>query len=73
MDRMQGLLDAGVAVSREVELPAVLLGAAVSERAGTGREIAQVCGQLAERATRIATSDHRPALPGGRSEQERAG
>ncbi|MFI7137288.1 hypothetical protein ACIBQ5_05820 [Streptomyces massasporeus] len=103
MDRMQGLLDAVVAISREVELPAVLhrivttamdlvgarygaltlqafnasasltallLGAAVGERAQTEREIAQACRQLAEMATRIATSDRRPALLVHRNDQE---
>ncbi|MFJ4535121.1 MASE1 domain-containing protein [Streptomyces tibetensis] len=58
------------AFNGSASLTALLLGAAVGERADTEREIAQACRQLAEMATRIATSDRRPALPGGRSKQE---
>ncbi|KOV99151.1 membrane protein [Streptomyces sp. NRRL B-1140] len=58
------------AFNGSASLTALLLGAAVGERADTEREIAQACRQLAEMATRIATSDHRPALHSGRSDQE---
>ncbi|MFC9685946.1 MASE1 domain-containing protein [Streptomyces sp. NPDC056948] len=50
------------AFNGSVSLTALLLGAAVNERAQTEREIALACGQLAEMVTRIAASDRRPAL-----------
>ncbi|MFB6846326.1 MASE1 domain-containing protein [Streptomyces sp. NPDC056373] len=58
------------AFNGSASLTALLLGAAVGERADTEREIAQACRQLAEMATRIATSEHRPALPAARREQK---
>ncbi len=58
------------AFNASASLTALLLGAAVGERAQTEREIAQACRQLAEMATRIATSDRRPALPARRNDQE---
>ncbi|BCL24302.1 MASE1 domain-containing protein [Streptomyces tuirus] len=58
------------AFNASASLTALLLGAAVGERAQTEREIAQACRQLAEMATRIATSDRRPALPVRRNDQE---
>lgn len=58
------------AFNGSASLTALLLGVAVSERAQTEREIAQACGQLAEMATRIATSDRRPAVSAGRNDQE---
>ncbi|MGW0985881.1 MASE1 domain-containing protein [Streptomyces sp. NPDC002486] len=58
------------AFNGSASLTALMLGAAVSERAETEREITQACRQLAGMATRIATSDRRPALPSGRREQE---
>ncbi|MET9390108.1 MASE1 domain-containing protein [Streptomyces sp. NPDC006624] len=58
------------AFNASASLTALVLGAAVAERARTEREIAQACGQLAEMATRIATSDRRPLLSAGRREQD---
>ena len=58
------------AFNGSASLTALMLGAAVGERAQTEREIAQACKQLAEMATRIATSDRRPALPVRRNDQE---
>lgn len=58
------------AFNGSASLTALLLGVAVSERAQTEREIAQACNQLAAMATRIATSDRRPALPATRNDQE---
>jgi len=46
-------------------LTALLLGAVVSERNQTQREIARACAQLAGMVTRMATGDHRPVLPQG--------
>ncbi|WP_329048744.1 MASE1 domain-containing protein [Streptomyces violaceus] len=57
------------AFNGSVSLTALLLGAAVNERAQTEREIALACGQLAEMVTKIAASDRRPALPAGEDEQ----
>ncbi|WP_372498813.1 MASE1 domain-containing protein [Streptomyces purpurascens] len=58
------------AFNGSVSLTALLLGAAVNERAQTEREIALACGQLAEMVTKIAASDRRPALPAGEGERE---
>ncbi|MFI6370629.1 MASE1 domain-containing protein [Streptomyces sp. NPDC050546] len=58
------------AFNGSVSLTALLLGAAVNERAQTEQEIALACGQLAEMVTKIAASDRRPALPAGEGERE---
>ncbi|MGV9498511.1 MASE1 domain-containing protein [Streptomyces sp. NPDC003642] len=58
------------AFNGSIALTALLLGAAVAERAQTEREIAQACATLAGMATRIAGSERRPVLPAGRSEPE---
>jgi integral membrane sensor domain MASE1 len=58
------------AFNASASLTALVLGAVVGERAQTEREIAQACRQLAEMATRISTSDRRPALPVRRHDQE---
>ncbi|MEU2746053.1 MASE1 domain-containing protein [Streptomyces collinus] len=58
------------AFNGSASLTALLLGVAIGERARTEREITQACRHLAEMATRIATSDNRPALPARRNDQE---
>ncbi|CAM5326523.1 putative diguanylate cyclase YegE [Streptomyces afghaniensis 772] len=58
------------AFNGSASLTALLLGAVVSERAQTEREIALACRQLAELATKIATSDRRPTLGVTGGEQE---
>ncbi|MFD5945405.1 MASE1 domain-containing protein [Streptomyces collinus] len=58
------------AFNASASLTALLLGVAVGERTQTEREIAQACRQLADMATRIATSDNRPALPARRNHQK---
>ncbi|MGW2572192.1 MASE1 domain-containing protein [Streptomyces sp. NPDC001537] len=54
-------------------LTALLLGAVVSERNQTQREIARACGQLAEMVARMATGDLRPTLPHRQNEREAQG
>ncbi|MFJ5726948.1 hypothetical protein [Streptomyces paradoxus] len=58
------------AFNGSASLTALLLGVAVGERARTEQEIALECRQPAAMATRIATSDNRPALPARRNDQE---
>ncbi|MFF0885960.1 MASE1 domain-containing protein [Streptomyces sp. NPDC001046] len=55
------------AFNGSVSLTALLLGAAVAQRAQTEREIAQACRQLAGMATRISGTERRPVLPAGRA------
>ncbi|GHI03240.1 MASE1 domain-containing protein [Streptomyces cellostaticus] len=57
------------AFNASAALTALVLGAVVSERNQTQREIARACGQLAGMAARIATGDHRPKLPYREGEQ----
>lgn len=54
-------------------LTALILGAAVSERNRTQREIARACGQLAEMVTRMATGGRQPALDRGGGREEHSG
>ncbi|WP_225827773.1 MASE1 domain-containing protein [Streptomyces naphthomycinicus] len=51
-------------------LTALLLGAVISERNQTEREIARACSQLAGMVARIPTGDHHPMFPGHESEQD---
>lgn len=56
------------AFNGSTSLTALLLGAAVSERNQTQKEIARACGQLAEMAAKIAAGGHHhPTLPGSGS------
>jgi hypothetical protein len=57
------------AFNGSASLTALLVGAAVSERAETEREITLACGQLAAMVTRIAASDRRPTFPTSEREQ----
>ncbi|MFJ9815005.1 MASE1 domain-containing protein [Streptomyces sp. NPDC101151] len=57
------------AFNGSASLTALLLGAVVSERNQTQREITRACAQIAGMVARIATGDHRPMLPNGEAEQ----
>ncbi len=57
------------AFNASAALTALLLGAAVSERARTAQEIALAVGQLATMATRISGSDRRPTFRVGEGER----
>ncbi|WP_039934190.1 MASE1 domain-containing protein [Streptomyces viridochromogenes] len=58
------------AFNGSASLTALLLAAAVSERAQAEKEIALACRQLASMVTMISSSDSHPTLPAG--EEERA-
>ncbi len=61
------------AFNGSASLTALLVGAAVSERAQAQREITLACGQLAAMVTRIAASDRRPTFPASEKEQAERG
>ncbi|GAA4317623.1 MASE1 domain-containing protein [Streptomyces venetus] len=56
------------AFNGSASLTALLLAAAVSERAQAEREIALACRQLASMVTMVSSSDRRPTLPAGEEE-----